>query len=199
LQLLERHGVLTREAALAEGVPGGYAAIYPVLRAMEEMGRVRRGYFVAGLGAAQFALPGAVDRMRVLAQPSSGRPSSAQLPPARDETASAAVIVLAATDPANAYGAALPWPARPDETPGSHRPGRKAGALVVLSGGELVLYVERGGKTLLSWTSDPAALAPAAAALADAGVRHMTTREPSLEELFMSRYGDGPQPSGDGR
>ncbi len=76
--------------------------------------------------------------------------------------------MLAATDPANAYGAALPWPARPDETPGSHRPGRKAGSLVVLADGELVLYVERGGRTLLSWTSDPAALAPAAAALADA-------------------------------
>src|SRR5262249_55655256 len=79
------------------------------------------------------------------------------------------VIVLAAADPANAYGAALPWPTRPDETPGGHRPGRKAGALVVLSGGELVLYVERGGKTLLSWTSDPAVLAPAAAGLAEAG------------------------------
>jgi ATP-dependent helicase Lhr and Lhr-like helicase len=76
--------------------------------------------------------------------------------------------VLAATDPASAYGAALPWPARPEETPGSHRPGRKAGALVVLSGGDLVLYVERGGKTLLSWTSDPGELGPAAAALADA-------------------------------
>jgi ATP-dependent Lhr-like helicase len=166
--LLDRHGIVIRGAVAAERVPGGFGALYPVLRAMEEAGHCRRGYFVEGLGAAQFALPGAVDRMRVLAQPSSARPSSAQLPPARDETASAAVIVLAATDPANAYGAALPWPARPDETPGSHRPGRKAGALVVLSGGELVLYVERGGKTLLSWTSDPAALAPAAAALADA-------------------------------
>ena len=79
--------------------------------------------------------------------------------------------MLAAADPANAYGAALPWPARPDETPGGHRPGRKAGALVVLADGELVLYVERGGKTLLSWTSDPALLDPAAAALADGGAR----------------------------
>ncbi len=161
--LLDRHGIVIRGAIAAERVPGGFGALYPVLRAMEEAGHCRRGYFVEGLGAAQFALPGAVDRMRALAQPTSARPPSAQ-----DDAANAPVIVLAATDPANAYGAALAWPARPDETPGSHRPGRKAGALVVLSGGELVLYVERGGKTLLSWTSDPAALAPAATALADA-------------------------------
>lgn len=77
-------------------------------------------------------------------------------------------VVLAAADPANAYGAALPWPPRPDETPGGHRPGRKAGALVVLVAGQLVLYVERGGKTLLSWTSEPALLEPATAALAAA-------------------------------
>ena len=75
-------------------------------------------------------------------------------------------VVLAAGDPANPFGAALPWPDRPDETPGGHRPGRKAGALVVLTDGHLVLYVERGGKTVLSWTSDPAVLGPAAAALA---------------------------------
>ncbi len=157
--LLDRHGIVIRGAAAAERVPGGFGALYPVLRAMEEAGLCRRGYFVEGLGAAQFALPGAVDRMRALAQP----------PPAGGEGASApVVVVLAATDPVNAYGAALPWPARPGETPGSHRPGRKAGALVVLADGQLVLYVERGGKTLLSWTSDPAALAPAATALADA-------------------------------
>jgi len=78
------------------------------------------------------------------------------------------VTVLAAADPANPFGAALPWPARPGEVPGGHRPGRKAGALVVLSGGHLILYVERGGKTLLSWASDPAVLAPAAAGLAEA-------------------------------
>jgi ATP-dependent Lhr-like helicase len=156
--LLERHGIVIRGAVTAERVPGGFGALYPVLRAMEEAGHCRRGYFVEGLGAAQFALPGAVDRMRVLAQP----------PPGQDSAASGGVVVLAATDPANAYGAALPWPARPDETPGSHRPGRKAGALVVLADGRLVLYVERGGRTLLSWTSDPAQLAPAAAALAGA-------------------------------
>jgi ATP-dependent helicase Lhr and Lhr-like helicase len=91
------------------------------------------------------------------------------------------VVVLAAADPANAYGAALPWPARPDETPGGHRPGRKAGALVVQADGELVLYVERGGKTLLSWTSDPARLGPAASALAAA------VREGALGRLTVER------------
>ena len=156
--LLDRHGIVIRGAVAAERVPGGFSALYPVLRAMEESGHCRRGYFVEGLGAAQFALPGAVDRMRALAQPLT----------APDSSGTAPVVVLAATDPANAYGAALPWPARPDETPGSHRPGRKAGSLVVLADGELVLYVERGGRTLLSWTSDPAALGPAAAALAGA-------------------------------
>jgi len=186
--LLDRHGIVIRGAAAAERVPGGFGALYPVLRAMEEAGVCRRGYFVEGLGAAQFALPGAVDRMRALAQPPTaplpGQPPTAPLPSQRPpgqpapgqllsagqppDRAGAPVVVLAATDPANAYGAALPWPARPGETPGSHRPGRKAGALVVLAAGQLVLYVERGGKTLLSWTSDPATLGPAAAALADA-------------------------------
>jgi len=170
--LLDRHGIVIRGAAAAERVPGGFGALYPVLRAMEEAGICRRGYFVEGLGAAQFALPGAVDRMRALAQPPPPPPLSAQPLSAGQQLersdAASAPVVLAATDPANAYGAALPWPARPGETPGSHRPGRKAGALVVLADGQLVLYVERGGKTLLSWTSEPATLAPAAATLAGA-------------------------------
>jgi ATP-dependent Lhr-like helicase len=180
--LLERHGILTRGAVTAERAPGGFGALYPVLRAMEEAGHCRRGYFVEGLGGAQFALPGAVDRMRAMAAdraapvqaepprfpgappgwpagPGEARPADAKGPP---------VTVLAAADPANPFGAALAWPARPGEVPGGHRPGRKAGALVVLSDGQLVLYVERGGKTLLSWTSDPAVLAPAAAGLAEA-------------------------------
>jgi ATP-dependent helicase Lhr and Lhr-like helicase len=180
--LLERHGVLTRGAVTAERAPGGFGALYPVLRAMEEAGHCRRGYFVEGLGGAQFALPGAVDRMRAMAAdraapvqpeplrfpgappgwpagPGEARPGDVKGPP---------VTVLAAADPANPFGAALAWPARPGEVPGGHRPGRKAGALVVLAGGQLVLYVERGGKTLLSWTSDPAVLAPAAAGLAEA-------------------------------
>jgi ATP-dependent helicase Lhr and Lhr-like helicase len=234
---------------------------------MEEAGQCRRGYFVEGLGAAQFALPGAVDRMRAIAaaqeavaeslpggsgysggagswgahgggadsetgygtgadsrsvlggigpgepepgadgpEPGPGgpepgvgvsaagghRPLWPGEPPPPTSTPRASgnawsgggrgsdgaageagnagppITVLAAADPANAFGSALPWPARPGEVPGAHRPGRKAGALVVLSGGNLVLYVERGGKTLLSWTSDPEILVPAAAGLAEA-------------------------------
>jgi ATP-dependent Lhr-like helicase len=293
--LLDRHGIVTRGSVVAERVPGGFGAVYPVLRAMEEAGQCRRGYFVEGLGAAQFALPGAVDRMRAIAAAqasipgastalapvpgmpaipgpptpgaplgragapeipaspsgapgvqtvpgwpqaseslsgSAGAPGEAPLPggapgpsggagagehgpgwpepppgPFHASSPSAAtagapflpgtspflpdaspgrgwqaapvpegpavteaplITVLAAAEPANAFGAALPWPPRPGEVPGGHRPGRKAGALVVLSGGDLVLYVERGGKTLLSWTSDPAVLVPAAEGLAAA-------------------------------
>jgi len=176
-----------------ERVTGGFGALYPVLRAMEEAGQCRRGYFVEGLGAAQFALPGAVDRMRAMADPALAPPGSVSPPVSATltaETASPApasavaassVVVLAAADPANAYGAALPWPPRPDETPGGHRPGRKAGALVILADGRLVLYVERGGKTLLSWTSDPALLDPAAVALAEA------VRDGALGRLTVER------------
>jgi ATP-dependent helicase Lhr and Lhr-like helicase len=171
LTLLDRYGILIRGAAAAERVAGGFGALYPVLRALEDAGQCRRGYFVEGLGAAQFALPGAVDRMRALA---GGRaPEVVSDPwdtggPAGRDRPGPRITVLTAADPANAYGAALPWPDRPDETPGGHRPGRKAGALVVLADGELVLYVERGGKTLLSWTSEPALLEPATVALATA-------------------------------
>ncbi|GGK27558.1 DEAD/DEAH box helicase [Pilimelia terevasa] len=157
--LLERYGVVTRGAVVAEGGPGGFGAVYPVLAALEERGAARRGYFVEGLGAAQFALPGAVDRLRA------------------DRPARGAARVLAATDPANPYGAALPWPERAvesaDGTDGGggrsgHRAGRKAGALVVCVDGVLALYVERGGRTLLSFSAEPDLLAAAAAALADA-------------------------------
>jgi ATP-dependent Lhr-like helicase len=164
--LMERHGVLTRGAVQAEQVSGGFSAVYPVLRAFEENGRARRGYFVETLGAAQFGGAGAVDRLRSFASP--------------DRTPSGPVV-LAATDPANVYGAALPWPERPTgeeeavdigEGTGSrksgHRAGRKAGALVVLVDGELVLYVERGGKTLLSWTEDEHTLKEATTALSGA-------------------------------
>jgi ATP-dependent Lhr-like helicase len=153
--LLDRHGVVTRGAAAGEGVTGGFAAVYPVLAAMEERGAARRGYFVDGLGAAQFALPGAVDRLR-----------------ATGETGDGEALVLAATDPANPYGAALPWPERivdAGEGDGTgHRPGRKAGALTVLVDGELTIYVERGGRTLLSFVDDQDMLAAAAKALAEA-------------------------------
>ncbi|MDP9220451.1 MAG: DEAD/DEAH box helicase, partial [Actinomycetota bacterium] len=165
--LLDRYGVVTRGAVAAERVPGGYAAVYKVLAAAEAAGRVRRGYFVEGLGAAQFASVGAVDRLRA-PESGGGQPTD----PASDrpgETRPAAAVrtvVLAAADPANPYGAALPWPARSGESATSHRPGRKAGALVVLVEGELVLYVERGGRTLLSWSEDSLALQAAADALA---------------------------------
>jgi ATP-dependent Lhr-like helicase len=124
--LLQRHGVLTREAVVGEGWPGGFASLYPVLRAMEESGRIRRGYFVEGLGGSQFALPGAVDRLRSLRESGSG------------------VIAMAATDPANAYGTILPWP----ESDG--RMARAAGAYCVIDDGRLVLYLERGGRSLLT-------------------------------------------------
>ncbi|MEV8506550.1 ATP-dependent helicase [Actinoplanes sp. NPDC051475] len=160
--LLERHGVVTRGAVMAEGVTGGFAAVYPVLGALEERGAARRGYFVEGLGAAQFAVPGAVDRLRALSEP-------AELAKRTGVTA----VVLAATDPANPYGAALPWPDRVVDSgngetvpAAGHRAGRKAGALVVLVGGDLTLYVERGGRTLLSFTDDTEALVAAGQALA---------------------------------
>jgi ATP-dependent helicase Lhr and Lhr-like helicase len=142
---LDRYGVVTRGSVLTENAEGGFGAAYRALSSLEEAGQCRRGYFVEGLGAAQFALTGAVDRLR-------GHQRAPVEP---------AAVVLAAADPANPYGAALPWPERE-----GHRPGRKAGALVVLVGGALTFYVERGGKTLLSFTEDPARLEPAAAALA---------------------------------
>ena len=165
LTLLERHGVLTRGAVAAERITGGFSAVYPVLRAMEEAGQCRRGYFVEGLGGAQFALPGAVDRMRALAQGGMVPAHERGVPGGRRP---GLATVLAAADPAQPYGAALPWPDRPGETASSHRPGRKAGALVVLVDGSLALYVERGGRTLLSWTDDPERLAASANALAAA-------------------------------
>ncbi|SCL48594.1 ATP-dependent helicase [Micromonospora peucetia] len=161
--LLERHGVVTRGAVLAEQVAGGFAAVYPVLSALEERGTARRGYFVEGLGAAQFAVPGAVDRIRALAEPTDG-----------GRGRGGPTLVLAATDPANPYGAALPWPERVvDSGDGAasvtgHRAGRKAGAVVALVAGDLVLYVERGGRTILSFTDDADLLAAAGKALADA-------------------------------
>jgi ATP-dependent Lhr-like helicase len=134
--LLERHGVVTREAVLAEGAEGGFTAVYGVLKAMEETGQVRRGYFVSGLGAAQFAVPGAVDRLRAERQPVGG--------PLHEDRAPV-VHVLAATDPAQPYGAALSWP----QSEG--RPARAAGAQVVLVDGEAAAYLERGGKTLVTF------------------------------------------------
>ncbi|MFE1326023.1 ATP-dependent helicase [Streptomyces sp. NPDC058735] len=250
--LLDRHGVVTRGAVSAEGVEGGFSATYRVLSVFEESGQARRGYVVEGLGAAQFAMDGAVDRLRAVSNardrgedlpgpppgldpdpfpahdfagpddsaPSSdhtGDPGPDGFPalgsgpfdtarPSRDEWVSprdrapqsappwqnggraphgsglpggrsrpdgSRAVVLAAADPANAYGAALPWPEPPSGA--GHKPGRKAGSLVVLVDGELTLYMERGGKTLLAWPTDPDGdptddprLRPAAEALASA-------------------------------
>jgi ATP-dependent Lhr-like helicase len=139
LGLLERHGVVTRDAVVAEGAAGGFGAAYAVFREMEERGRVRRGYFVEGLGGAQFAVAGAVDRLRALARDAGGRVPESGL----------VANLLAAADPANVYGAALPWPR--DEARHGRTPGRAAGAYVVLCDGELALYLERGGRSLLTF------------------------------------------------
>nr|WP_245773297.1 ATP-dependent helicase [Pseudonocardia ammonioxydans] len=230
---LERHGVLTRGALGTERVTGGFAGVYKVLRAMEESGRCRRGYIVDGLGAAQFAVPGAIDRVRALAGtdgpvrddrygdrpygavsdrdvpghaapdhalpedavpedavPEDAVPDDLRRPgmfpgsgagrhdefdgggagrgprSAGDAWRSLTRVVLAAADPAQPYGAALPWPDTVGET--RHRPGRKAGALVTVVDGAPALYVERGGKSLLSFTTDRDELRAGAEALAGA-------------------------------
>ncbi|MFJ7217151.1 DEAD/DEAH box helicase [Amycolatopsis sp. NPDC098790] len=167
---LERHGVLTRGALDTERVTGGFSGIYKVLRGMEDTGQVIRGYVVEGLGAAQFAAKGAVDRLRALSGP--GRPA-----PGR-------AVVLAAADPAQPYGAALPWPAATGDT--KHRPARKAGALAVLVDGVPAMYVERGGKSLLSFTEERQPLVDAAQALSAA------VREGWLGQLSVQRA-DGEQ------
>jgi ATP-dependent Lhr-like helicase len=153
-QLLDRHGVVTREAVLAEGLPGGFVGIYPVFKAMEEAGQVRRGYFVAGLGAAQFAHPGAVDRLRAF------RPTGGEADPADED---GGTLVLAAADPAQPYGAALPWPSS------EGRPARQAGAYVVLADGAPAAYLERGGRSLLTFGAEPGAWIDALASLVKDG------------------------------
>ena len=148
-QLLQRHGVLTREAARSEGIKGGFSGVYPVLKELEAAGRIRRGYFVEGLGATQFAQPGAEERLRR----------------ARDLSGPPHAWILAATDPANPYGSALPWPDRKGA-----RPGRKAGAQVVLVDGELGAWVSRSGRRVLTFLeegADPAKWDAFARALAD--------------------------------
>ncbi|MFE7530410.1 ATP-dependent helicase [Kitasatospora sp. NPDC057542] len=186
--LLDRHGLLSRGTVVAERVPGGFAGVYRVLAAMEERGRARRGYFVEGLGGAQFAMEGAADRLRSV----NGRLERARASewPAAPSGEPPQTLVLAAADPANAYGAALPWP-EPPTAPGgkestAHRPGRKAGALVVLVDGELALYVERGGKSLLAWPEDETTRALAAGALAAA------VREGALGSVTVERANGEP-------
>ncbi|MCU0482831.1 MAG: DEAD/DEAH box helicase, partial [Chloroflexi bacterium] len=169
--LLDRHGVLVREAVMAEGVDGGFAGVYPVLRAMEEAGRIRRGYFVAGLGAAQFALAGAVDRLRAVRE---------------SDPVAPAVHLLAAADPAQPYGATLPWPRR---DPSDRRPfARVAGAQVVLVDGQPVLFLERGGRGLATF---PAADDPDVALLALGALRDLVG-DGRLRELVVARVDGQP-------
>jgi ATP-dependent helicase Lhr and Lhr-like helicase len=175
-RMLERYGVVTRGSVMSERTTGGFAAVYKVLSAFEDSGRCRRGYFVEGLGAAQFGTAGAIDRLRTFTEVG-GRQDKPE------------AVTLAATDPANPFGSALPWPER--ETSGGHRPGRKAGALVVLVDGALTLYVERGGRTLLTWSDDAALLRPAALSLSEAG------RRGALGRLTVERA-DGEQILGGG-
>ncbi|MGB5381624.1 MAG: DEAD/DEAH box helicase [Acidimicrobiia bacterium] len=146
--LLDRHGVVGRDTVLAEGVPGGFAGLYPVLAALEDIGAARRGYFVEGLGGAQFGIPGAIDRLR-----------------SRDATG---LFPLAASDPANAYGAAVPWPDHP-----TARPVRRAGAYVVIDDGSLIAYVDRSGRSVASFTDDGAVFARGLALLGPR-IKHWT-------------------------
>jgi ATP-dependent Lhr-like helicase len=168
LALLERHGVVTREAVLAEGLAGGFASVYAVLKAMEEAGRVRRGYFVEGLGAAQFAMPGAVDRLRA------ERDSDSEGGPR--------VTLLAAADPAQPYGATLPWPR--DEGADRLPLQRAAGAYLVMVDGQAALYVERGGKGLLTL---PAFTDAAVAGAALASLPRLLAPAGPMRELRLER------------
>jgi ATP-dependent helicase Lhr and Lhr-like helicase len=145
-QLLDRHGVVTRSAVGSEGIPGGFSGLYPVFSQMEESGRVRRGYFIEGQGGAQFASPGAVDRVR--------------------STPDTGLVALASTDPANPYGASLPWPESPV------RVARTAGAYVLLAEGELGGYVERGGSTVSLWGAGAELDEDVVVALAEIAGRH---------------------------
>ncbi|HEV2637834.1 MAG TPA: DEAD/DEAH box helicase [Actinocrinis sp.] len=174
--LLDRHGLVTRGSVGAERLGVGFGAVYRILSAFEDAGRCRRGYFAEGLGATQFGAPGTVDRLREFARDGQGH-GFGEISEfgAQRETISVTggpeAVLLAAADPANAYGAALSWPARPaDDSAGGpgHRPGRKAGALVILVEGDLVLYLERGGRTVLTWPAAPSALAAAAQEVAAA-------------------------------
>ena len=184
--LLDRYGVLTRGCLQVEDSAGGFSQLYRIYSAAEDRALVRRGYFIEGLGAAQFAAPATVDLLRSTADSLSipagqqafgatqGFGASAYAPQRTDTErvyGTFTVTLLAATDPANPYGAALSWPAIPSfahkgEGTVKHRPARKAGACVVLVDGAPVLYVERGAKTLLAFTTDPVLLEAAAPALA---------------------------------
>ena len=153
--LLDRYGVVTRGSVQAEGMPGGFAQAYRILAGFEDSGHTRRGYFIEQLGAAQFAASATVDRLREFA--------------ALPDPAPLGALTLAATDPANPYGAALAWPALDGV---GHRPGRKAGGLVTLVDGALVLYLERGGRSALAFSENEEVLAAAARSLVETSRAH---------------------------
>jgi ATP-dependent Lhr-like helicase len=148
--ILDRHGVVTRATVLAEAFPGGFSALYPILAHLEETGRIRRGYFVEGLGGSQFALPGAIDRLRQEQKPE--------------------IVALAAADPANPYGATLGWPSVE-----GMRLARDAGAYVLLYGGELIGFLEKGRKSLNLLTPEPSHFIAVGQALATVAARHRRT------------------------
>ena len=165
--MLERYGIVTRETVLAEGVPGGFSSLYGELSNLEMLGTARRGYFVEGLGGAQFALGGAVERLREL------RPRDGE---------EAEPLVLSAADPAQPYGASLPWPKR-----AGARAARVAGAHVVLLGGEAALFVERGGRSLVPLREpEEAWMRQALAAL----VTHV--RSAGVKRLAVERFDSEP-------
>ena len=178
LALLDRHGVVTREAVASEGIEGGYSAVYPILRALEEAGRIRRGYFVDGLGAAQFAQAGALERLRAVREP-------ARSPEERD------AFLLAAADPANPYGAAVPWPRRGED---DRRPlQRAAGAYVAIVDGAAALYLERGGATIQTLpAADDPGIAEAAARTFGALVADRRVRELVVTKVDGLPIGESP-------
>jgi ATP-dependent Lhr-like helicase len=191
-QLLARYGVITRDVAAAEGISGGFSAVYDVLKALEDAGRVRRGYFAGGVGATQFALPAALDLLRSL----------------RDQPEEPETVTLAATDPANPYGTILHWPADGD---GGRAPTRTIGALVVLVNGALAAYVPRGAREIVAYLPDdePArsttgrALARALATLArdehrGVFIAEINAHDPALHPLapFLIEAGFHPSPMG---
>jgi ATP-dependent Lhr-like helicase len=181
LALLDRYGVVTREAIASEAIDGGFSAVYPILRALEETGRIRRGYFIDGLGAAQFALAGAIERLRSVRE--EGR-----------DAAERTVHLLAAADPANPYGAAIAWPRRGEN---DRRPlQRAAGAYVILVDGIAALYVDRGGGSLQTLpASDDAEVGAAAARalgalVADGRVRELVITKVDAQPISSAPFRD---------
>jgi ATP-dependent Lhr-like helicase len=190
--LLERYGIVTREQVLAEGIKGGFALLYDSFAKLETLGVCRRGYFIEGMGGAQFALPGAVERLR--AGRSASRSliggSAADAPGRADDRdgARARTLVLAAADPAQPYGAALPWPRREDQEHG-RRPARVAGAYVVMVEDEPVLYVERGGRGLVTLVESPADATGSSTAAGSGGESLLAALTALAEAVRAGRVG----------